>query len=155
MLNNVILVGRVVEEPKLVKTEKGHYVTNLVIAVQRPFKNENNEYDTDFIPITTWMGLAELICEYVGKGSILGFKCRLGTHLVDISEQKFKTIDVIAERVSFIKLHPRTQDKLNKKDEIVVVDENVKINEFDDIRKEELDEDIDDLLDDDIDDSDK
>ena len=140
MLNNVILVGRVVEEPKLVKTDKGHCVTNLVIAVQRPFKNENNEYDTDFIPITTWMGLAELICEYVGKGSILGFKCRLGTHLVDISEQKFKTIDVIAERVSFIKLNPRSHDKNDKKDNIVIVDENVKVNEFNDLINEDYDD---------------
>lgn len=113
MLNNVVLVGRVVEEPQLVTLETGYKVANLVVAVQRPFRNENNEYDVDFIPMQTWMGLAELVCEYVGKGSILGFRCRLATHTVEISETKLKSIDVVVERVSFIKLNPRTKEPIN------------------------------------------
>ena len=115
MINNLILVGRVVEDPKLVTLEAGYKVANFVLAVQRPFRNENNEYETDFIPIQTWMGIAEMICEYVGKGSIIGLKCRLSTHIVDVNEVKLKSIDVIGERVSFIKLNP-PESKVNCKD---------------------------------------
>ena len=106
MINNVILVGRVVEDPKLVNLDTGYKVAHLVLAVQRPFRNENNEYDTDYIPIQTWMGLAEIVCDYIGKGSIVGFKCRLSTHIVEVGETKLKSVDVIGERMSFIKTCP-------------------------------------------------
>lgn len=106
MINNVILVGRVVEDPKLITLETGYKVAHLVLAVQRPFRNENNEYDTDYIPVQTWMGLAEIVCDYIGKGSIVGFKCRLSTHIVEVGETKLKSVDVIGERMSFIKTCP-------------------------------------------------
>lgn len=118
-MNNVILVGRVVEDPKMVELDTGYKVSNFVLAVQRPFRNENNEYETDFIPISTWMGLAELVCEYVGKGSIVAVKARLSMRTIEIADTKYKNIDVIAERVSFIKLESRgVQSKEKKKKKV-------------------------------------
>lgn len=120
MLNNVVLVGRVVEEPKLVKTEKGIKVANIILAVQRPFKNENNQYDTDFIPLQTWAGLAEVVCEYVGKGSIIGANCRLSTHNIEVGDLIMRTVDVVAEYISFIKLNSRIvkNDKTEKSNNV-------------------------------------
>ena len=43
ILNNLILVGRVVEDAKLITLETGVKVSNFVLAVQRPFKNEKDE----------------------------------------------------------------------------------------------------------------
>lgn len=123
MMNNVILVGRVVDDPKLVELENGNKVSNFVLAVQRPFRNENNEYETDFIPVSTWMGIAELVCDYVGKGSIIALKCRLSTRTVEVSETKLKSIDVIVERVSFIKLEPRNDKKIVGKAETKEIEE--------------------------------
>ena len=114
-MNNLILVGRVVEDPELVTLESGYKVARLVLAIQRPFRNENNEYDVDYIPVQTWMGLAEIVCDYAGKGSIVGFKCRLSTHLVEIGETKLKSIDVIGERISFIKTYPPASAKKETK----------------------------------------
>lgn len=121
-MNNVVLVGRVVEEPKIVELDTGYKVCNFVLAVQRPFRNENNEYETDFIPITTWMGIAELICEYVGKGSILALKCRLSTRIVEVKDTRLKSIDVVCERVSFIKLESRSDNQKKKEGKKVVKD---------------------------------
>ena len=47
MLNQAVLVGRIVKEPELKNTDKGK-VTNITLAVPRSFKNQNGEYDTDF-----------------------------------------------------------------------------------------------------------
>ncbi len=47
MLNQAILVGRIVSDPELVNTDKGK-VSNITLAVPRSFKNSNGEYDTDF-----------------------------------------------------------------------------------------------------------
>lgn len=53
MLNQIVLVGRIVEDPTL-EEGKG----KMTIAVQRSFKNAEGEYETDFIPVTLWNGLA-------------------------------------------------------------------------------------------------
>ena len=107
MLNNVILVGRVVEDPELKVLDTGHKVTNIMLAIQKPFRNEDNEYETDYVPVQAWMRTAELICEYIGKGSVLGCKCRLQTRVIEINEKKYRAIDVIVERISFIYTKPR------------------------------------------------
>lgn len=48
MLNQTVLVGRLVSDPELRETENGNKVTNVTLAVPRSFKNVNGEYDTDF-----------------------------------------------------------------------------------------------------------
>lgn len=47
VLNQAVLVGRIVQEPEVKDTDKGK-VSNITLAVPRPFKNSNGEYDTDF-----------------------------------------------------------------------------------------------------------
>ena len=88
--------------------ESGHKVVNVTLAIQKPFRNEENEYETDYIPVQAWMRTAEIVCDYIGKGSILGCKCRLQTRVIEINEKKYRTIDVIAERISFISTKQRS-----------------------------------------------
>lgn len=55
MLNNVVIVGRVVRQPELSETVEGKKVSTITLAVTRSFKNSmTGEYDTDFINITLW-----------------------------------------------------------------------------------------------------
>lgn len=124
MLNNVILVGRMVDDPKLVTLDSGYRVTNMVMAVQKPFRNENNEIDTDFIPMQAWMKTAEIVCEYVGKGSILGCKCRLQTRIVEVGELRLRSVEVVVEKVVFISICPRSDRKSMKEKEADDVETN-------------------------------
>ena len=48
MLNQAVLVGRIVQEPTLRKTDNGKNVANITLAVPRSFKNNEGEYYTDF-----------------------------------------------------------------------------------------------------------
>lgn len=52
MLNNVVLVGRLVNKIILNENENGKKSAEIILAVPRNFKNENGEYDTDFINCT-------------------------------------------------------------------------------------------------------
>lgn len=49
-MNQSLIIGRIVNDPELKETEKGK-VSNITLAVQRAFKNDNGEYETDFFPV--------------------------------------------------------------------------------------------------------
>lgn len=110
MLNNVILVGRLVENPTIRVSETGQPFCTITLAVVRAYKNSEGEYDTDFIRCVLWEGLAESVVSYCGKGSVLGVKGRLAARTIEVNFEKegeafkknIRTTDVIAERVSFI-----------------------------------------------------
>lgn len=110
MLNNLILVGRLVETPVIKVLENGQSCASITLAVVRGYKNSEGEYDTDFIRCTLWEGIAESTCEFCRKGSIIGIKGRLITRPNEVTlskeEETFKktirSLEIVVERVSFI-----------------------------------------------------
>ncbi|MDD2489638.1 MAG: single-stranded DNA-binding protein [Bacilli bacterium] len=103
MLNQIVIVGRLVRNPELRETESGKKVTNITIAVPRSYKNGKGEYDTDFIDCTLWMGIAENTVEYCKKGDLLGVKGRVQTRSYEQGEEKRKYVtEVVAEKVTFL-----------------------------------------------------
>ncbi len=102
MLNQVVLVGRLVRDPELRETENGKKVTTITLAVPRSYKNVNGEYDTDFIDCTLWIGVAESTSEYCKKGDLLGIKGRLQSNVYEKDDKKVYVTDVIAEKVTFL-----------------------------------------------------
>ena len=115
MLNQVVMVGRLVEEPKIQELEDGKKVTNITLAVQRSFKNIDGIYDVDFIRCTLWNGVAQNTCEYVNKGDLVGIKGRLQTSSFEKDGENKYTMDVIAEKVTFLtSKKDDIEDKINK-----------------------------------------
>lgn len=118
MLNQVTLIGRVVEKPVLRCYDEEVNVATLILAVTRPFKNMDGNYDTDFIRITLWNGIAQSTAEYTQKGDIVGVKGRLVVRDSEVSfnsnddslKKKISILELIGERVIFIhsakKWHP-------------------------------------------------
>ena len=98
MLNQVVMVGRIVQEPELKETEKGN-VCNLTLAVPRNYKNNNGEYDTDFLNISLWRGIADNTVEYCKKGDLVDVKGRLETRKNDKNEN---VMNIIAEKITFL-----------------------------------------------------
>ena len=95
MLNQVVIVGRLVEKPIVEENENEKKVCNIILAVQRCYKNIEGNYDTDFIKCTLWNGIAENTAEYCGKGDLVGVKDRLQC----LSGNE---LQLIAEKVSFL-----------------------------------------------------
>ena len=103
MLNQVILVGRLVRTPELQLTESGKKRSLITLAVARSYKNQNGEYDTDFLDCTLWTGIAENTAEYCKSGDVIGVKGRLQTRLLENEEgSKYKKMEIIAEKVTFL-----------------------------------------------------
>ena len=103
MLNQTVLVGRLVRDPELYETDNGNKVTHITLAVPRSYKNMDGEYDTDFISCVLWKGVAENAVEYCHKGDLLGVKGRIQSRKIDIDDQNKKEIvEVVAEKVTYL-----------------------------------------------------
>lgn len=102
-MNQVVLVGRLAEDPIINKTENGKDYTSINLAVQRSFKNSEGIYETDFIRCVLWNGIAANTSEYCHIGDVVGIKGRLQnrTYETENKEKKYIT-EVIVERITFI-----------------------------------------------------
>ena len=94
MLNQTILVGRLVSDPKTNETENERKVCYITLAVPRSYKNTDGIYETDFIPVKLWEAIATNTCEYCHKGDLVGIKGRLQSN-----ENGF---ELIAEKITFL-----------------------------------------------------
>ena len=102
MLNQVVLVGRLVKNPEIQKIENNKSILRITLAVPRSFKNSNGEYDTDFIDCTLWDMVAKNTTDYCHKGDIIGIKGRLQTSKYEKEEHIVYKLEVIAEKVTFL-----------------------------------------------------
>ena len=122
MLNQVILVGRLVRNPELQITETGRKRSFITLAVPRGYKNPDGEYETDFLDCTLWTGIAENTHEYCKSGDIIGIKGRLQTWMIENEDgTKSKRMDIVAEKVTF--LASSRSDKDLENDEIINFEE--------------------------------
>ena len=103
MLNQVIIVGRLVEKPIVEENENGRKVSEITLSVPRSYKNVNGEYDTDFIKCTLWNGIAENTVEYCNKGDIIGVKGRL--ECLGGSE-----LQLVAEKITFLSTNKNKEE---------------------------------------------
>ncbi len=115
MLNQVILIGRLAQDPELKSLDDGRKVCYINVAVQRPFKNMDGNYDTDFFRVTVWEGLATAIESYASKGVMVAIKARLQTWKYETSDEKKLTmIEVIAERITYLSHSSKSEIKENE-----------------------------------------
>lgn len=111
MLNQTVIVGRLVKDPELYETENGNKVTNITLAVPRSFKNMDGEYDTDFISCVLWKGIAENAVEYCKKGDLLGVKGRIQSRKINLDEEtRREVLEVVAEKVTYLSSSRKTDE---------------------------------------------
>ena len=103
MLNQTVIVGRLVKNPEIKELEDGKQVSNITLAVPRSYKNEKGEYETDFITCELWNGVASNTTEYCRQGDLLGIKGRIKTDSYEneSGEKVYKT-SIVAEKVTFL-----------------------------------------------------
>lgn len=102
MINTWIGTGRITRDLELRYTGSGIAVLNFNIAVERPFKNQQGERETDFINIVAFRKTAENISQYFNKGDGIGIVGRIQTGSYTNNEgQKVYTTDVVADSFDF------------------------------------------------------
>jgi single-strand DNA-binding protein len=66
-MNKVILLGRLVRDPDVKYTQNGKCVTQITIAVNRPYQKDKQQ-EADFIPVIFWGKSAETVGNHFAKG---------------------------------------------------------------------------------------
>jgi len=102
-VNQIILVGRLVKTPEVVTTESGKNMSYITLAIPRSYKNENGEYDTDFLDCVLWNSVAENTSEYCKQGDVIGVKGRVQSRMIEDEDgNNYKKIEIVAEKVTFL-----------------------------------------------------
>lgn len=112
-MNQVVLVGRLTDNPVAVETINGKKVTTVIVAVQRNYKNVDGVYETDFIRCVLWNAVAANTSEYCHTGDVIGIKGRLQNRAYEDENKVTRYItEVIAEKITF--LSSRKPDEVSK-----------------------------------------
>jgi len=104
MLNQVVLIGRLTQDPELRYTAaNGVPVATFSIAVDRPFTSQQGTKETDFIPIVAWRKQAENCANYLRKGLLVAVSGRLQIRSYEGNDgNKRKVAEVVADQVRFL-----------------------------------------------------
>lgn len=89
MLNQIVLVGRLVSNPEL----EGENC-EITLAVPRSYKNEEGVYETDYIKCQLHKEIAKNTCEYCKKGDLIGIRGRV--------QSTNNEIEIITGKVTFL-----------------------------------------------------
>ena len=77
MLNKIFIMGRLTRDPELRRTQSGTPVTSFSLAVDRDYKSQSGEKETDFIDVVAWRATAEFVAKYFTKGRMAVVEGRL------------------------------------------------------------------------------
>lgn len=110
MLNIAAIVGRLGKDPELRTTQSGKSVTSFSLAVQRPRKNQNGEYESDWLDVQAWGTTAEFICKYFQQGQLMAVSGRIQTRVyTDRDGKARKAVEIVAQDASFCESRKREE----------------------------------------------
>ncbi|HZU33501.1 MAG TPA: single-stranded DNA-binding protein, partial [Candidatus Angelobacter sp.] len=103
-VNKVILVGNLGKDPEVKYTPSGTPVAKFSLATNERYKDKGGEWQdrTEWHNIVAWQRLAEIVGEYVKKGSKIYLEGRLQTSSWEdkqSGEKKYRTEIVASDLV--------------------------------------------------------
>ena len=102
MLNKIFIMGRLTRDPELRRTQSGTPVTSFSLAVDRDYKSQSGEKETDFIDVVAWRSTAEFVSKYFTKGRMAGVEGRLQIRAwQDKDGNNRRSAEVVADNVYF------------------------------------------------------
>ena len=102
--NKVVLMGNLTRDPELRTTPSGQNVTSFSLAVNRSWKNAQGETQeaVDYIDCNVWGKPAEIVNQYMKKGSGILVSGRLQQRSWEQEGQKRSKVEVVVEDFNFV-----------------------------------------------------
>lgn len=103
-MNKTLLIGRTTKDPDIryTQSEQPMTIARFNLAVDRRFKKDGDNQNTDFISCVSFGKTAEFIEKYVFKGTKIAVEGRIQTGSYTNNDgNKVYTTDVVVEQVEF------------------------------------------------------
>jgi single-strand DNA-binding protein len=115
MINSIILVGRLTKNIEIRFTSNEKAVGNFTIALNRKFKNQNGEYETDFIDCVIFGKQAETMAQYTKKGDLIGAEGSIQKRTYEDKEgNKRYTTEIMVEKITFLQTNKKEKIEENE-----------------------------------------
>ena len=102
MLNKIFIMGRLTRDPELRRTQSGTAVTSFSLAVDRDYKSQSGEKETEFIDVVAWRSTAEFVAKYFTKGRMAVVEGRLQIRdWKDKDGNNRRSAEVVADNIYF------------------------------------------------------
>ena len=105
-INKVMLLGNLGRDPELRSTPKGNQVLNFPMATSRRWKDRETDEihnETDWHRIVVWGRQAEVLSEYLKKGSQVHVEGRLQTRSwTDNDGGRLYSTEIVASRIQML-----------------------------------------------------
>lgn len=101
MINNVVLIGRLTKDVELRKTQNGKSVTSFTLAVNRTGAQDGQQ-DCDYINCIAWGKTADIMAQYLNKGSLIGIEGRIQTRTYQKDNRNVYVTEVLVNTLHFL-----------------------------------------------------
>jgi len=100
-VNKVIILGRIGQDPELKYTPGGVAVVNLSVATSEHWtdKSGKKQEKTEWHRVQAWGKLAEIVNQYMGKGSEVYLEGKLSTRSWEKDGVKRFTTEIVADTI--------------------------------------------------------
>jgi single-strand DNA-binding protein len=103
VINNVVLVGRLGNDPELTYTQSGTAITKFRLAVNRPPRQGSDQEETDWLNVVTFGRTAETCNQYLDKGALVGVEGRVQSSTWERQDgTRGYSVEINAMRVQFL-----------------------------------------------------
>lgn len=113
-MNKFFITGRLTKDVEKQTTQSGVSVARFSVAVDRAFKDEQGNKQTDFFNVVAWRKLADLCADYLAKGRQVAIVGQVQNRSYEDNDGNKRTVtEVIAESVEFMGAKPNTAQDEN------------------------------------------
>lgn len=101
MFNEVLILGKLITMPERIPDRNGNPYYQIKIEVKRLFKNSHGFFDSDFIPVILWKGIADTLTDVSKVGDMISVKGRLESNPA-IYGNDSPLMSVVAEKIDYL-----------------------------------------------------
>lgn len=110
-MNSVNLIGNVANSVK-----SGNGSATAMLAVHRIYSQANDKQTADFVPIVAFGKMAEVLSNYVSKGTRIGISGHIHTGQYEKDGKTIYTWQVVAEHIYLLSNKPHNGDSTKLSD---------------------------------------
>lgn len=103
-MNACFLIGKLVEQPEIKTTSSGLKLANLIVDVEKNFRNQNGELEIERYSCTIWRAVAETVIDTCKVGDVIAIRGRLQANNYTSKESVERyNVEIVAENVSIVR----------------------------------------------------